>query len=451
MTIYRDFPENFIWGAASASYQVEGAPFEDGKGASVWNEFDKRPGTMRDDVNGDVACDHYHRYPEDIALMREIGLTGYRFSIAWSRIFPEGRGRFNQAGMDHYKRVCEELLKNGIEPYVTLYHWDLPLALQQDFGGWESRDCVKYFGEYADRVVRELKGMVKNYFTTNEFLAAADVAYSMGLIAPGLKLPKKRVNQVRHHLLLAHGTALQAIHAADPAAKAGLAENPSFMVPIIDTPEHVAAAKKAFREENARFLTAVMEGKYLDCYLEQEGADAPSFTEDDMKIIGTPMDLLGLNLYFGKRVRSAPEQPKGYAIFEEQEKHRVTGIADFNFEPASMYWGCRIVNELWHPKEIVISENGKRSLVDMQEADGQVYDDERIKVLRLNLTLLARAIREDIPVRGYFHWSLTDNLEWHHGFRPRFGLIYINYTTQQRIPKLSAQWFKELIRTGRVV
>ncbi len=451
MTIYRDFPENFIWGAASASYQVEGAPFEDGKGASVWNEFDKRPGTMRDDVNGDVACDHYHRYPEDIALMREIGLTGYRFSIAWSRIFPEGRGRFNQAGMDHYKRVCEELLKTGIEPYVTLYHWDLPLALQPALGGWESRECVKYFGEYADRVVRELKGLVKYYFTTNEFLAAADVAYSMGLIAPGLKLPKKRVNQVRHHLLLAHGTALQAIHAADPAAKAGLAENPSFMVPIIDTPEHVAAAKKAFREENARFLTAVMEGKYLDCYLEKEGADAPSFTDEDMKIISTPMDLLGLNLYFGKRVRSAPDRPEGYAIFEEQEKHRVTGIADFNFEPASMYWGCRIVNELWHPKEIVISENGKRSLVDMQEADGQVYDDERIKVLRLNLTLLARAIREDIPVRGYFHWSLTDNLEWHHGFRPRFGLIYINYTTQQRIPKLSAQWFKELIRTGRVV
>ena len=447
----RDFPADFVWGAASASYQVEGAPFEDGKGASVWNEFDKRPGTMRDDVNGDVACDHYHRYPEDIALMHDIGMTGYRFSIAWSRIFPEGRGRFNQAGMDHYKRVCEELLKNGIAPYVTLYHWDLPLALQKDFGGWESRECVKYFGEYAARIAQELKGMVKNYFTTNEFLAASDVAYGMGLIAPGLKLPKKRVNQVRHHLLLAHGTALQAVHAADPAAKAGLAENSSFMVPVIDTPEHVAAAKKAFREENAHFLTAVMEGKYLDCYLEKEGADAPDFTDEDMKIIGTPLDFTGLNIYFGKRVRSAPERPEGYAVFEEQEKHRATGIADFNFEPSSMYWGCRIVNELWHPKEIIISENGMRSLVDMPEADEQVYDDERIKVLRLNLTMLARAVRENIPVRGYFHWSLTDNLEWHHGFRPRFGLIYINYTTQQRIPKLSAQWFKELIRTGRVV
>ena len=447
----RDFPADFVWGVASASYQVEGAPFEDGKGASVWNEFDKCPGTMRDDVNGDVACDHYHRYPEDIALMHDIGMTGYRFSIAWSRIFPEGRGRFNQAGMDHYKRVCEELLKNGIEPYVTLYHWDLPLALQKDLGGWESRECVKYFGEYAARVAQELKGMVKHYFTTNEFLAASDVAYGMGLIAPGLQLPKKRVNQVRHHLLLAHGTALRAIHAADPEAKAGLAENSSFMVPVIETPEHLAAAKKAFREQNAHFLTAVMEGKYLDCYLEKEGADAPVFTDDDMKIISTPMDLIGLNIYFGKRVRSAPERPEGYFIFEEEEKHRVTGIADFNFEPSSLYWGCRIVNELWHPKEIVISENGKRSLVDMPAADGQVYDDERIKVLRLNLNSLARAVREDIPVRGYFHWSLTDNLEWHHGFRPRFGLIYVNYTTQQRIPKLSAQWFRELIRTGRVV
>ena len=444
MTIYRDFPEKFIWGAASASYQVEGAPFEDGKGASVWNEFDKRPGTMRDDVNGDVACDHYHRYPEDIALMREIGLTAYRFSIAWSRIFPDGRGRFNQAGMDHYKRVCEELLKNGIEPYVTLYHWDLPLALQKDLGGWESRECVKYFGEYADRVVRELKGLVKNYFTTNEFLAAADVAYSMGLIAPGLKLPKKRVNQVRHHLLLAHGTALQAIHAADPAAKAGLAENPSFMVPIIDTPEHVAAAKKAFREENARFLTAVMEGGYPDCYLEKEKDDAPEVADGDFKLISAPMDFLGLNIYHGRMVRHAPDEPGKYKVYTEYRDD-----ASVLFQPAAMYWGCRLVQELWHPKELVISENGL-SGNDRPEPDGKIYDLHRIKYMREYLTQLSRAVREGIPVKGYFHWSLLDNLEWCSGFRPRFGLIFVNYLTSERIPKQSYHWYADLIRTGRV-
>ena len=451
MSIVRDFPENFVWGSATASYQVEGAPFEDGKGASVWNEFEKRPGAMRDDVNGDIACDHYHRYKEDIALMRQIGLTGYRFSFAWSRIFPDGRGKVNQKGIDHYKCVCEELLKNGVEPSVTLYHWDLPLALQKDFGGWESRECVKYFGEYAAKIGEEFKGLIKYYCTTNEFLAASDVAYSMGLIAPGLKLPKKRVNQIRHHLLLAHGTALSALRAADSEAKISLAENSNFMVPLIDTPEYVDAAKKAFRECNAHFLTAVMEGKYLDCYLEKEGADAPEFTDADMKIIGQKLDWLGLNIYHGKRLRPAPETKEGYYIFEETDLARQTGIADFYFEPAAMYWGCRIAHELYNVPEIRITENGKRSLTDVLAPDGNVYDDERIRHLRLQLLYLAKAVREGIPVTGYYHWSLMDNLEWHHGFRPRFGYIYINYSTLERTPKLSAKWMSEVIKTGRIV
>ena len=447
MSMYRDFPEDFVWGSATASYQVEGAPFEDGKGASVWNEFEKIPGAMRDDVNGDVACDHYHRYPEDIAHMKNIGLNGYRFSLAWSRIFPEGYGKVNQKGIDHYKRVRETLLKNGIEPYVTLYHWDLPLALQKEFGGWESRETVKYFGEYASKIGEEFKGLIKYYCTTNEFLAASDVAYSMGAIAPGLKLEKKRVNQVRHHLLLAHGTAVSALRAADPGAKISLAENSSFMVPLIDTPEYVDAAKKAFREVNAHFLTAVMEGKYLDCYLEKEGADAPVFTDDDMKIIGQKLDWLGLNIYFGKRLRPAPETKEGYYIFEDT-KHQ-TGIADFYFEPAAMYWGSRIAYELYG-LPIYITENGKRSETDMLNADGHVYDDDRIRYLRLHLLYMSKAVREGIPVKGYFHWSLMDNLEWHQGFRPRFGFLYVNYTTQERTPKLSAEWMKEVIRTGRI-
>ncbi len=445
----RDFPEDFIWGAATAAYQVEGAAYEDGKGKSIWNEFEKRPSAIADNAVGDVASDQYHHYREDVALMRNAGMNAYRFSMSWSRVLPKGRGTVNRKGLDYYKRLCEELLRNGIEPYLTWYHWDLPLALQEEFGGWESRETVKYFGEYVERIAKELDGLVKNFFTVNEFLACSDVGYGMGAIAPGLKLPKKRLNQVRHHLLLAHGTALQALRSAIPHARAGLAENPSFMLPVIALPEHIEAAKKAFRELNAHFITAVMEGRYLDCYLDREGADAPSFTDDDFKLIGAPMDFLGLNLYYGKPVRSAPETPEGYFVFNSETAASCTGIADFNFEPSSMYWGCRIVHELWHPKEILISENGM-SANDRPSADSKVYDPHRIKYLRAYLASLSAAVREGYPVKGYLHWSLLDNLEWHLGFRPRFGLVYVNYASQERIPKTSYHWYRELIRSGRI-
>lgn len=405
---------------------------------------------MRDDVSGDIACDHYHRYPEDIALVKDIGLNAYRFSLAWSRIFSDGYGTFNQKGIDHYKKVCETLLKNGIEPFVTLYHWDLPLGLQQQFGGWESKKTVKYFGEYASKIGEELKGLVKYYCTTNEFLACSDVAYSMGLIAPGLKLSKKRVNQIRHHLLLAHGTAVSALRGADQSAKISLAENSSFMVPLNDSAEYVDAAEKAFREVNAHFLTAVMEGKYLDRYLEKEGGDAPVFTDEEMKIIGQKLDWLGLNIYFGTRLRPAPETKEGYHIFEENDLTRQTGIADFDFEPASIYWGSRIAHELWR-LPIYITENGAISRVDHRASDGNVYDDERVRHLRIFMLYMAKAIREGIPVKGYFHWSLMDNLEWHHGYRPRFGFIYVNYSNLERTVKLSAKWMREMIKSGRVV
>ena len=448
--IQRDFPSDFLWGTATAAYQAEGGAHEDGKGPSIWNEFEKHPFAIADNATGDIASDQYHHYREDVALMRQAGMKAYRFSISWSRVLPDGYGSINPKGVDYYKRLCEELLRNGIEPYPTWYHWDLPQVLQEKFGGWESRETVKYFGEYVARIAKELGGLAKNYFTVNEFLACSDVGYGMGLIAPGLKLPKRRLNQVRHHLLLAHGTALQALRSAAPHARAGLAENPTFLMPIIAIPEHIEAAKKAFREINAHFITAVMEGKYLDCYLEHEGADAPVFTDDDFKIISTPMDFLGLNLYYGKTVRSAPETPEGYSVFNEEKGVPCTGIADFSFAPSAIYWGCRLVNELWHPGEILISENGM-SANDRPSEDMQVYDPHRIKYLRAYLSSLARVLRAGIPVKGYFHWSLLDNLEWHLGFRPRFGLIYVNYTTLERIPKTSFYWFRELIRSGRIM
>ena len=444
----RKFSESFVWGAATASYQVEGAAFDDGKGLSIWDEFVKRPSVIVDDKNANVTCDQYHQYKADVQLMKNLGLKAYRFSMSWSRVLPNGRGEINHKGLDYYKNLCDELLSCGIEPYMTFYHWDLPLALQEDFGGWESTQTIRYYGEYVDKISRELAGRVKNFFTFNEFLACSDVGYGMGLIAPGLKLDKKRLNQVRHNLLVAHGTGLQVLRSTAPSAKVTIAENPFFMLPVADKPEHIEAAKKAFREVNAQFLTAIMEGKYLDCYLAKEKADAPQFTDEEMKLIGQPMDMLGLNLYYGKQVKADPNSETGYMIFDSH-KDQPTGVADFYFEPSSMYWGCRIVNELWQPKEIFITEHGMLAN-DRIDVDGNVYDPYRITNLRCYLGFLAQAIEESIPVKGYFHWSLLDNFEWHHGYRPRFGLFHVNFQTQKRTPKLSAEWYHDTIKYGRI-
>lgn len=443
----RTFPEDFYWGAATAAYQVEGAAAADGKGASVWDEFAHRAGTMANGDHGDIACDHYHRFREDVKLMREIGLKAYRFSISWSRIFPAGRGRVNPAGLDHYKRLCDELLAHGIEPFITLYHWDLPLALQQDFGGWLSRETVKAYGEYAELIGKGLGTRCRHYFTFNEFLACADVSYYLGITAPGLKLSKKELNRVRHNLLLAHGSGVSALRAAAPHAKVTLAENPYFMVPAIDAPEYLEAAGKAFREQNAHFLTAIMEGRYLASYLEGEKADAPVFTDDEMKLISQPLDGLGLNLYYGKLV-IPDDNASGYSIIDESAGKFITGIADFNDEPSSIYWGCRLVHKLWRPKEIWITENGTFQNDSLTESG--CWDLHRIRYLRNHLVYLERGVSDELPVKGYFYWSLLDNLEWHHGFARRFGLLHVDFKTLRRTPKLSAKWYQRLCETGRL-
>jgi len=440
----RDFPEDFIWGSATAAYQVEGGAHEDGKGPSIWTEFEKRPGAILENVTGDVASNQYHCWREDIRLMREAGMNAYRFSLAWSRIMPDGKGKVNPKGLDYYKRLCDGLLENGIEPYVTLYHWDLPLALQQEYGGWESRETVKYFGDYAACAAEALGDRVKHYFTTNEFLGCSDVGYAKGMIAPGLRLPPGRRNQVRHHLLLAHGTAVRALRSAAPAAEIGLAENPRLMIPATNSNEDIGAAKKAFREINAHFLTAVMEGGYPECYPDAEKENAPKVADGDFELIGAPVDFLGLNIYHGQFVRADRESPAGYKNYKEYPDD--TSVL---FQPEAMYWGCRIVNELWHPRRLIISENGVCGN-DRPEPDGKIYDFHRIKYMRAYLASLSRAVREKIPVKGYLHWSLLDNLEWNAGFRSRYGLIFVNYHTSERIPKLSYRWYSDMIRTGRI-
>ena len=270
------FPEGFVWGTATASYQIEGAWNEDGKGESIWDRFAHTPGKIDNGDTGDVAVDHYHRYKEDVRLMKELGAKAYRFSISWPRIFPDGAGASNPKGLDFYNRLVDELLANGIAPFATLYHWDLPQVLQERWGGWESRDTARAFADYAGYVAERLSDRVRTFFTINEFTVFVEVGHGEGRFAPGLKLPPARLNQVRHHAVLAHGLAVQAIRAkAAPGTRIGLAENPFVGVPIVETPEHIEAAERYTRETNAGYLTAILEGRYTDAFLVVGGRERP--------------------------------------------------------------------------------------------------------------------------------------------------------------------------------
>ena len=276
----RDFPNGFLWGTATSAYQIEGAWNEDGKGPSIWDQFTHTPGKIRNNDTGDVANDHYHRYKDDVQLMTALAARAYRFSISWPRIFPQGRGAPNAKGLDFYSRLVDELLANGIEPFATLYHWDLPQALQDDVGGWESRDTAQAFGDYAGYVGEKLSDRVKHFFTINELFTFVEFGYGTGIFAPGLKVGPARLNQVRHHTVLAHGLAVQAIRAkAKPGTKVGPAENMTAVVPVIESPQNITAAERATRELNAGYLTVMMEGRYTDAFLAAAGANAPRFTD----------------------------------------------------------------------------------------------------------------------------------------------------------------------------
>src|SRR3569623_2518809 len=306
---HQRFPDDFLWGCATASYQIEGAVKEDGRGPTNWDVFCPTPGRVANGDTGDVACDSYHPYGDDIALLKNLGVRGYRMSIAWSRIFPEGKGAPNQKGVDYYNRVGDGLLAAGITPYVTLFHWDLPAALP---GGWQSRDTALAYADYAGFMAGKLSDRVHNFMTVNELRCFTDLGHQTGVHAPGLKLDPATVNQVRHHGVLAHGLGVRAIRAhARPGTQVGIADNTEFCVPVMETPEHIAAAKKATREHNAMFLTALMEGRYIDEYLREAGAVAPKVQPGDMEAIASPLDFVALNVYQPLWVR-ADDGPRGY-------------------------------------------------------------------------------------------------------------------------------------------
>ena len=444
------FPKGFLWGTATSAYQIEGAWKEDGKGESIWDRFAHTPGKINNNDTGDVALDHYHRYREDVQLTKALGAKAYRFSISWPRIFPEGVGAPNLKGLDFYSRLVDELLKSGIEPFATLYHWDLPQALQDRVGGWESRDTAKAFADYAGYVAKKLSDRVKHFFTINEFTTFVEWGYGTGLLAPGLKLPPARLNQVRHHAVLAHGLAVQAIRAsARPGTKIGPAENIVAGVPIIETPEHIAAAERYTREINAGYLTVMLEGRYTDAFLSSCGADAPKFTPEDLKVIASPLDFVGINVYVPKYVRAIGAAP-GYEPMEFSKSHPRMASFWHYIGPESLYWAPRHLVKLWNVKNIYITENGCGT-IDEPAADGIVYDSDRIMYLRNYLTQLQRATSEGVPVRGYFHWSSMDNFEWSGGYGTRFGLIRVNFATLKRTPKMSASFYREVSARNAVV
>jgi beta-glucosidase len=450
----RGFPDGFYWGVATSSYQIEGAWNEDGKGPSIWDTYAHTPGNIKNDENGDVANDHYHRYKEDVALMRSIGAKAYRFSIAWPRVFPQGTGTPNAKGLDFYSRLVDELLKAGIEPFATLYHWDLPQALQDKYGGWQSKETAKAFGDYAGYLAEQLGDRVKHYFTINEFASFVEGGYQ-GLdvpvgggkavhfgAAPGLRLSDSELKQVRHHAVLGHGLAVEAIRARGPVkTKVGFAENIRVAVPIIDAPDYVEAAEKATRERNAGFMTVMLEGRYTDEYLASAGGDSPKFTDDELKTIASPLDFVGINVYKPGWYVEPSDDPPGYRDIPVNASHPRMQSSWHVLDPEVMYWASRQMQSIWGAKSIFISENGCGAS-DVVAEDGNVYDSDRVMFLRAFLGQLQRATSEGVPVDGYFLWSAQDNFEWMDGYGNRFGLIYVDFKTQKRIPKLSAEWFR---------
>lgn len=446
-----NFPGGFLWGTATSAYQIEGAVAEDGRGTSIWDRFVRLKGKIIDQSTADIANDHYHRYKEDVKLIKELGAKTYRFSIAWPRVFPEGTGTPNPKGLDFYHRLLDELLANGIEPFATLYHWDLPQTLQDRYGGWRSRETAKAFADYAGYVSGRISDRVQSIFTINECARLVQAGFGTGIDAPGLNLPQQEINQVRHHVALGHGLAVQAVRAhGRNGTRVGPAENMEICIPAIETQENIRAAEIATRELNAGYLTAILEGRYTDAFLAYAGVNAPKFTPEDLKAISSPIDFVGLNVYMPNQYVIAGAHGNDFALLPFAATYPHMDSNWLRIGPEAMYWAPRHVAKLWNVKSIYITENGT-SAADQPGEDGKIFDIDRIMYLRNYLTHLHRATSEGVPVRGYFLWSLMDNFEWSDGYQKRFGLYHVDFQTQRRTPKLSASFYREVIKRNAVM
>jgi beta-glucosidase len=436
----RSFPERFVWGAATASYQIEGAAREDGRGESIWDRFSHTPGRVRNGDTGDVACDHYHRYRGDVALLAGLGLNAYRFSIAWPRILPTGTGGVNEAGLDFYDRLVDELLAHDIAPFATLYHWDLPQALE-DAGGWPVRATAEAFADYAAIVAARLGDRVRSIATFNEPWVAADHGYRTGAHAPGRSDPDAAI-AAGHHLLVAHGLAMQAIRAAAPAAIAGIVLNLSPKHPASSHPLDLEAASAEHNWLNRWYLDPIVGRGYPEPTPWAAGLARDEVLDGDMELIAAPLDFLGVNYYNQARVRSPFLPPLGL----DGDPPERTGMG-WEVYPAGLVEVLEFVVSRTGALPLYITENGAAYPID--DADPG-RDPARVSFLRRHLDASLDAIERGVPLAGYFVWSLLDNFEWAQGYSPRFGIIHVDYRTQERTVRDSARFMGAVAQSGRL-
>jgi beta-glucosidase len=445
------FPENFTWGVATASYQIEGAAYRAGGGQSVWDTFCRRPSAIANGESGELACDHYARYLEDVALLRDLGVGAYRFSISWPRVLPAGRGTVNQEGLDFYDRLVDALLQAGVAPHVTLFHWDYPLELYLR-GGWLNRDSADWFADYVALVVNRLSDRVAHWMTLNEPQCFIGLGLQTGIHAPGDKLGSAEVVLAAHHTLLAHGKAVQTLRARSKRpCQIGFAPVGITKIPATDAPADIEAARASMFAvsdpasvwNNSWWLDPIFFGRYPEDGVATYGAAAPAVPAGDMETIRQPLDFFGVNIYNGQPVRRGEDGkpvdvPHPMGIGRTSNHWPVT--------PASLYWGPKFYWDRYE-KPIVVTENGL-GCMDWVSLDGKVHDPQRIDFLRRYLLELERAQRDGVDVRGYFQWSLMDNFEWQDGYKTRFGLVYVDYQTFERIPKDSVRFYQGVVRSN---
>jgi beta-glucosidase len=422
-TEFLSFPGDFAWGAATASYQIEGAVNEDGRGKSIWDTFSHTKGAVADGENGDTACDHYHRYAEDVDLMRTLGIRNYRCSVAWPRIFPEGRGSANQKGLDFYSRLFDACLENGITPWVTLFHWDLPAALQET-GGFINRDCVSRFCEYTDTVTGFFSDRIKNWMTFNEPWVYSICGHLYGVHAPGLKdMPSALA--AAHHVLLAHGMSLPIIRNNVPGAKAGIVNNLAWIENAANKTEDIEAARRWDLAFNKWFMDPLFGKGYPEEMVSWYGRDMPEIKAGDLSVIAGAMDFLGVNYYTRRLVARDPEDRhiKAKQVYRPHIKR--AEFEEWEWYPEGLYKTLTGIKEQYGNIPVYITENGT-TCADRITSDGCVHDPERVEYLRRHFAAAWQAIKEGCDVRGYFVWSLYDNFEWGFGFTKRFGVVYLD-------------------------
>ncbi len=440
-TLGLTFPENFTWGAATSAYQIEGAATEDGRGPSIWDTFSHTPGRVRGGDTGDVAADHYHRWESDLDLMAELELASYRFSISWPRVLPEGRGQINQAGLDFYQRLVDGLLERGITPVVTLFHWDLPQALE-DLGGWLSRDTAGYFADYATVLVEALGDRVSTWLTLNEPKTVVIVGYQAGIHAPGRR-DRAESYIAMHHLMLAHGLGVQALRAGSSQSRIGPALNLTVVYPADDSPEAEAQAERVDGFENRLYLDPVLRGAYPEDTLDEITQISPmvdQIHDGDLEVISTPIDVLAVQYYNPTYVD---------ANGERVTRHPTSEASWQQIHPDGLYDVLTRVTRDYGDIPLLITENGVPT-PDAVTADGTVDDPDRITFLRSHLAAAHRAIADGVPLEGYHVWSLLDNFEWAEGYSQRWGIVYVDFDDQRRIPKASAEWYRDVIRRNGI-